>query len=170
MLVCVFWFTCVWTSVFIFIENNYVTCSLNKWYFNTKLQNTHLKCVWQIMSEITPWMQLLFAHQFCTPCAHLRTSNTGHSYNEVQLAMEKSNLKANKRSSNSSYPGENRIEKRNESQIWTLWERNQFPIRDEAKRKKKSTAWNEDGQVCQKLVKCTEGRVTVYSGYWFSSL
>lgn len=84
-------------------------------------------------------MQLLFAHQFCTPCAHLRTSNTGHSYNEVQLAMEKRNLKANKRSSSSSYPGENRIEKRNESQIWTLWEREtSFLLGMRQKEKKKA--------------------------------
>lgn len=63
--------------------------------------------------------------------------------------MEQDNLKANKQNSTSSscYPGENRMEKRNESQIQTLRERETsfLPEIRQKERKKKNTAWNEEG-------------------------
>lgn len=58
--------------------------------------------------------------------------------------MEQDNLKANKQNSTSSscYPGENRMEKRNESQIQTLRERETsfLPEIRQKERKKKTTA------------------------------
>lgn len=63
--------------------------------------------------------------------------------------MEQDNLKANKQNSTSSscYPGENRMEKINESQIQTLRERETsfLPEIRQKERKKKNTAWNEEG-------------------------
>ena len=54
--------------------------------------------------------------------------------------MEQDNLKANKQNSTSSscYPGENRMEKRNESQIQTLRERETSFLKKKKKKKKKT--------------------------------